>query len=117
MPTNSQHLFGPGSLEMLRLDLWVSKVERRDEGLIRQIKARLLGQYDVYCGNGNMHRIDIKTSDAVWDSEAGSYTADFVRARNGGAEPAERIAQFLLDCELEDWSDPCEEQEEFYDSP
>lgn len=107
MPHLEQHLFGPGSLEMLRLDLWSSKLERRPEGDALRIKGRLVGQYDIFCGSGNQHRIDIKVEDSVWSTEVGKYTDDFIRARAGQPQAAERIATTLIEWELEEWSDPC----------
>lgn len=109
MPSTMQHLFGPGSLEMLRLDLWTRKAEPQVEGVSRQFRSKLVGQYDVYCGNGSMHRIDIKVDGGAWSTEAGRYAEDLCKARNGDEDAARRFTETLIEMELEDWSDPCEE--------
>jgi hypothetical protein len=113
MPNVKQHLFGPGSMEMIRLDIWTDRSEPcTDRGPTRRLKVRVVGQYDVYCGMGNLHRIDIKAQDMVWDSEPGSYTQDFILARDGDQDAAERIATSLIEWEyLEDWTDPCDQEE------
>lgn len=114
MPNVKQHLFGPGSMEMIRLDIWTDRSEpQTDRSPARRIKARVVGQYDIYCGMGNMHRIDIDVQDMVWSTEPGTYTQDFVSARDtDDADAAERIAYSLLDWEyLEDWTDPCDQEE------
>ncbi len=111
MPNTKQYLFGPGSLEMIRLDLWSSKVELQPEGRTLKIKCNLVGQYDIYCGAGNTHRIDIKIKDSVWNTEVGEYTDDFIAARSGDPDAAERVATSLIDWELEDWFDPCNIEE------
>lgn len=109
MPSVRQYLFGPGSLEMIRLNLWSSKVEPQLEGRDLKVKCSLAGQYDIYCGTGNMHRIDIKIEDSVWSTEVDKYTNDFLAARSGDPDAAERVATSLIDWEIEDWSDPCED--------
>ena len=109
MPHTQQHLFGPGSLEMLRLDLWVNRSEPRDEGPpSRRIKARLVGQYDIFCGVGDMHRTHISIDDEIWTTEPGSYVTDMAAAYSGNTESAERLAGMLLVWALEEWSDPCQ---------
>lgn len=113
MPKTHQFLFGPGSLEMIRLDQWSSKVEHRLDGSkSTKIKSRVVGQYDIYCGNGNMHRELIKIEDSVWSTEAGLYTEDMVAAHAGDEEAARRITEAMIGWELDDWSDPCEDFEE-----
>lgn len=109
MPNTKQHLFGPGSLEMIRFDLWSSKVEAQDDGRrALRIKGRLVGQYDVFCGTGSMHREHIHIEDSVWSTEVSRYTDDFIAARSGDPEAARRIAETLIEWELEGWEDPCQ---------
>jgi hypothetical protein len=110
MPKVHQFLFGPGSLEMVRLDQWVSKVESRVDGTrARKIKSKVVGNYDIYCGTGNMHRVHIKIEDSVWNTEAGLYTKDIVAAHEGDEDAARRITEAMIGWELDDWFDPCEE--------
>ena len=112
MPTVKQHLFGPGSLEMIRLDQWSSKVEPRPEGKATKINAKVVGNYDIYCGAGSMHRVHIKIEDSVWNTEAGMYTRDFVDSYAGYENAARRITEAMIGWELDDWSDPCEEAQD-----
>lgn len=89
--------------------MWSSKVDLQPEGKATKIKCRVIGQYDIYCGSGGMHREHIKTQDSVWDTEAGQYTRDYVSAHAGDEEAARRIAEALIQWELEDWTDSCED--------
>lgn len=103
MPHVNQHLFGPGSLEMLRLDVWTAGVEERHDGQRAvKIKARLLGQYDIF-GELGQERIHIDVSDAVWSTEPGMYTDDFIKARAGMQDAGERVASQMLVWALEEW--------------
>ena len=100
--------FGPGSMESLELKVWT----KRRVGDMRQIRASLKGTYYVYCGMGYEHTHEVNETDGAWDGERDSYALDVIGARDGDLDATERLAQFMLDGSLEDWSDPCQDIDE-----
>ena len=80
--------FGPGRLESIRLTH-----RTRHIGFTRdQVRAR--GTYRVYCGAGNDHTVTINSG---WLDTADVEALD-----------DDDIASELIEQELEDWSDPCD---------
>ncbi len=94
-------------MESLELKVWT----KRRLGDMRQVRASLIGTYRVYCGYGWEHTHDVNVTDVgAWDGERDSYALDVIGARDGDPEAADRLAQFMLDCSLdEDWEDPCQQ--------
>lgn len=81
--------FGPGRLEDIKL--W-------SRGVVYQMgirEYRIDGTFRVYCGNGNEHIVDVSTKYVVDDSL--------------WLKPADEVAEMLLEGQLEDWTDPCED--------
>ncbi len=129
---------GPGAYEGLRVSLrrsrqrdyskppkvtersvWDEKAQRFEWRQVRRysyrrddeydpIIVKVTGYYTVYCGEGWEHTVRIDQSecvcpgDALWDN---AY-----RAWNGrDASAASEVAAELVEYQLEDWFDPCNE--------
>lgn len=102
--------FDPGSLESVELRMWVVPGSRY--GVQSPlIKARAMGSYRVYCGNGWEHSTDIdeqhlfdleRPSDQVEERLAAAWA-------RGDEDAARDAADQLVEWALEDWADPCDE--------
>ena len=95
--TKNAHHFGPGRLESLTLYERTGRNPRRHQ-------YRIEGTFTVYCGNG-------------WDHSAylNGMWADVRSLVDYGLDDitdVDRIADILVEWELEDWFDPCETQED-----
>lgn len=86
-PPTRTYRGGPGSLEMVTITTWTN---RHGIGWIR-----VYGEYDVYCGNGAEHRVDLDVRE---------WAADHVGADIDDA--AHAVIARALD---NDWFDPCED--------
>jgi hypothetical protein len=84
-PPRRSYRCGPGSLEMITVSTWT----RRNIGWVR-----VHGHYDVYCGNGNEHRVAI--DEKAWAIDFVPYDLD-------------TTAHEMIALALDDWSDPCED--------
>lgn len=89
------YAFGPGSLESVAL-----QVRTRTVGHRRQ-QVRVVGSYTVYCGSGWSHEVPIRST---WENLS-EFCASFELDQNDH----EAVAYALVDLELDDWFDPCEE--------
>lgn len=115
MPHVEEHRFGPGRLESLVLKTWVSKVNHHSD---RRLTGRLEGTYTVYCGEGWEHEVTIKEDISAWASEIlmGNTETDVhllfeTHHYMGNPDARYTIADRLVEYALEDWSDPCTEDE------
>lgn len=88
-------IFGPGSLESIRLERRVVGARLFPDS--KHLDARVRGTYRVYCGAGNDHTTTIR---GPWLTVRLDTTNDFT--------DADALAHELVEFELEDWSDPCE---------
>lgn len=84
-PPSRTYRFGPGSLEMIDATTWT----RNGIGRIR-----MRGWYDVFCGNGSMHREWVDQN--AWTDQYVDMSLD-------------QVAAELIGYALDDWFDPCEE--------
>lgn len=107
MSRTTVYNFPAGSLESLKLKTWT----RKRLGDMRQIRVKLEGTYRVYCGYGNEHTHEVDVLDGAWDGERDQWAVDVINARDGHADAAERVVQFLLEDSLIDWFDPCHQGE------
>ena len=104
---SKRHTFGPGSLEL---------VELRTRTRHGNIEAALFGYFDVYCGHGNMHRVSVTTEYPGRRGRSRHFAFvdyyDQPKARDahrGDKHSAREIAESLVESQLDDWFDPCEE--------
>lgn len=104
MPHVRARTFGPGSIESIELRTWVS---RQEEGAT-QLKGKIEGTYTVYCGMGWEHDVDIDIDLGGWNVE--SDTESLFDAHNG--HNAYFFIAQEIDYFLDDWSDPCELEDE-----
>ena len=79
--------FGPGSMESITL------YERKHVG---GPQARVEGTFTIYCGMGNTHTVDIN---GPWG----------FRDHLDHLDDVEDEARQLVEYELEDWFDPCQD--------
>jgi hypothetical protein len=129
---------GPGAHEGLRVSLrrepdrdyskppkvtermvWNEKAQRFDWKEIRRysyrrddrcdpIMVKVTGHYTVYCGEGWEHTISIDQSERVYPRD--DLWDDAYRAwKERDARAAAELAAELVEYQLEDWSDPCNE--------
>jgi hypothetical protein len=95
--------FGPGSLESAELRMWAVP---RCPWLV---KARAVGTYQVYCGSGWEHTVEIDEAHS-FDAEPTPGDTDEPFATTwttGEPDAARRAAWQLVEWALEDWTDPC----------
>lgn len=83
-------VFGPGSMESITL-------YRRTRNL-RQPQVRVEGSFTVYCGMGNTHTVEISGPWDFHNSNDDWWNIDL-----------ENEARQLVEYELEDWFDPCDD--------
>ncbi len=95
-----------GSQEMLTLT--VSRYRRRRQYDDNLLNVRVEGAYDVYCGNGSEHRIEISFHDL--DTVANSAVAAIWTRSD--EEAASTLLDHIIAGELEDWTDPCDDYDE-----
>lgn len=94
----SVHTFGPGSLESCEVRVW----KRR-----HLIKARLTGQFKVYCAFGHEHTQSVDESTAAQtDTKPDADGWDIVSTYNGNHDAASNVANTLLDYALYGWNCP-----------
>lgn len=104
--------FGPGSLESIELRMWM--VPRRDESHARALRTEAVGTYTVYCGAGWEHSVGIDerhTCDPdrpVEDIDTQLQAAWTARDRDAAFTAAGQLVEWALD----EWSDPCGNEED-----
>jgi hypothetical protein len=97
--------FGPGSLESIQLQRRHRNAVLSPESASQQ--ARVVGTYRVYCGNGSEHTVSIDGPWAVVSWDRSNHPGD----TGHNFTDADGLAAELVEWELEDWSDPCENGE------
>ena len=101
--------FGPGAHESLWVRVWTARGSGGD-----RLKGEVFGSYRVYCGAGNEHAEEIREEFSGWRAErSGHEEADLLwRIREGDEEAAYGLADLAVQYALEDWTDPCEDEED-----
>ncbi len=93
-----------GSQEMLTLT--ISRYRRRGRTDENLLTVRLVGHFDVYCGNGGEHRERVEVVDLETTTTNGAVAAVWTRDDD---EAAATLVSRMVDDALEDWTDPCED--------
>lgn len=89
------HGIAIGALEMIKVTTWTAPGGG---------KIRVTGRFDVFCGNGNTHRISVDETRHADD------LISILSAHYGRAPYVDEAAEYAIDAYLcDEWSDPCEE--------
>lgn len=87
MPSPAVVTFGPGRLESIEL----RKVRRH-----REVMARVVGTFRIFCGMGNDHTQRVNGPYVFMSPYRAILSED-------------ELASELIEYELEDWFDPCDQ--------
>lgn len=106
--TYHTYTFGPGRFEDLKL-----RVYRRVRRDTDHIVAKCVGSFKVYCGAGNTHTVSINEEMHGLMGAPQEFDQMMQRAVSGpgNEDTAYELVEQLVEWALQDWSDPCEEDE------
>ncbi len=103
MGANHTERFGPGSLEQIVLIEAPAHHERYQATPSGHRQVRVDGLFWVYCGTGNEHVVSIHSPAVCLGCAEGEHLRD---------QESYEIAAELVNNELDDWFDPCDDDME-----